>query len=244
MQAADELGMLIQVEPPHGYEMPEWRDILRVCRRHPSVVIYCCGNERSARRAQDRIPSPMRGRTEARGARGALQSAGSVARSGIRRNRAIWSGAWSKSRIRTIPTVWAKLKEFSDVFAPLPSVMGKLAKYERPCLAHELGIHGSYLNLNLETRYEGTRIGPDLFSLVRKQLGKAGLLDRAEVYYRNSAALAAPDDEELDRECQADLVGGLRLLGRQRFALAPLRIRMWRAQRIRRTQGGAGRPRT
>ncbi|MBN2293904.1 MAG: hypothetical protein JXM70_15860, partial [Pirellulales bacterium] len=45
LQAADELGMLVQVEPPRGYEMGEWLHIIRACRKHPSVVIYCCGNE-------------------------------------------------------------------------------------------------------------------------------------------------------------------------------------------------------
>jgi len=45
LQAADELGVLIQVEPPVGYSLDQWNEILTACRRHPSVAIYCCGNE-------------------------------------------------------------------------------------------------------------------------------------------------------------------------------------------------------
>jgi beta-galactosidase len=45
MEAADQLGMMIQVEPPLGFGKQEWLDILHTCRKHPSVVIYCCGNE-------------------------------------------------------------------------------------------------------------------------------------------------------------------------------------------------------
>ena len=39
LQAADEVGMLIQVEAPTGYSLHQWRQILVACRRHPSVVI-------------------------------------------------------------------------------------------------------------------------------------------------------------------------------------------------------------
>ena len=45
MQAADELGMLMHVECPNNTTVSEWREIVRFCRKHPSVVIYCCGNE-------------------------------------------------------------------------------------------------------------------------------------------------------------------------------------------------------
>ena len=45
MQAADELGMLLQVECPNNTTNREWSEIVRFCRRHTSVIIYCCGNE-------------------------------------------------------------------------------------------------------------------------------------------------------------------------------------------------------
>ena len=45
MQAADELGMLLHVECPNNTTLEEWQEIVTFCRRHTSVVIYCCGNE-------------------------------------------------------------------------------------------------------------------------------------------------------------------------------------------------------
>ena len=41
---------------------------------------------------------------------------------------------------------------------------------------------------DLESRYQKLRIGPDLYATVRHDLAKAGLLDRAGVYFRNSVA--------------------------------------------------------
>ena len=45
MQAADELGILLQVESPNYASEEEYAQIVSFCRRHTSVVIYCCGNE-------------------------------------------------------------------------------------------------------------------------------------------------------------------------------------------------------
>jgi hypothetical protein len=93
----------------------------------------------------------------------------------------------------------AKLREYSDVFAPAVFVFSygslfnnygniedKLSIYKKPCLIHEMGIFDSYLNLDLEKRYEGTRIGPDLFSAARKHMKEMGVLGNAPLYYRNS----------------------------------------------------------
>ena len=40
-----DVRILDSVEPPYGFGEEEWIDILKACRRHPSVVIYCAGNE-------------------------------------------------------------------------------------------------------------------------------------------------------------------------------------------------------
>jgi hypothetical protein len=64
----------------------------------------------------------------------------------------------------------------------------RMVVYERPLLSHEVGIQGNYLNLDLEHRFEGTRIGPDLYASVRRNLEKAGLLPKAAQYYQNSCA--------------------------------------------------------
>jgi hypothetical protein len=63
------------------------------------------------------------------------------------------------------------------------------AVYRKPLLSHEICIHGTYIDLSLEERYRGLRIGDTEFmSSVRRHLADKGLLDRANLYYRNSAA--------------------------------------------------------
>ena len=224
LQAADELGMLIQVEPPKGYAMPEWRDILRACRKHPSAVIYCCGNEelldepkieflrQCAAETRQLAPDALFNSQEAlRGVEYGFQGAGQVDQMG----QDVVLKPYPHN-----PTRLAKLSEFSDVFGQFTwgmlsygSLSGeaklidaRLADYKPACLAHEVGICGCYLDLRLEQRYEGTRIGTDLYRAVRESLAKAGLLDRAGVYYRNSAAwqrLMLKDAMETARHCRS-----------------------------------------
>ena len=231
LQAADELGMMIQVEPPVYYTLPEWRDILRACRRHPSVVIYCCGNEESldeekieylgqcAAELRAAVPDALFNPHEAlRGVEYGWRATDRVGKAGI-----------VSQPFRHNPARLAKLKEFSDVFGQYTwgwvsytSLRGEpekidrcLAVYERPCLTHELGICGCYLDLSLEERYRNLRIGPGLYAGARQELQRAGLLDRAPMYYRNSAAwqrLMLKDSMETTRHCRLfagyDCLGG------------------------------------
>ncbi len=201
LRAADELGMLVQVEPPTGYARAQWLDILRFCRRHPSAVIYCCGNEevldesrieflRQCANDQRRlVPDALFNPQEAlRGVEyGSKQQFG----------RGMVEKPYRHNSARL-----AKLKAFSDVFGQYawgtlsyrtlagdPRMLDeRLAVYERPCLSHELGIIGCYLDLTLGRRYADTRIGTDLYANTRRNLEQAGLLDRAATYYRNSCA--------------------------------------------------------
>lgn len=218
LQAADEEGMLIQVESPVGYKMPEWQDILRACRKHPSVVIYCCGNEEMLN--EEKIEFLRQCAAELRtSVPDALFNPQSALR-GV-------EYGWAKTdppppALKPFPhdpKRLAALKEFSDVFSQFAwgwlsytSLQGepekideRLAIYERPCLTHELGICGCYLDLSLEERYRNTRIGPALYAGVREALRQAGLLKRAPVYYRNSAAwqrLIMKDAMETARLCR------------------------------------------
>jgi len=218
LEAADELGMLIQVEAPTGYTLPEWRDILRFCRTHPSVVLYCCGNEEmlNEKKIEFLRQCASELRTTVPDALFNPQSA----------LRGVEYG-FSKEETKRLPQQpfphdparLARLKEFSDVFGEYalgwvsyttlegdPQKLDeRVAIYERPCLTHELGICGCYLDLNLEERYRSLRIGPDLFSGAREALRQAGLLDRAPVYFRNSAAwqrLILKDAMETTRLCR------------------------------------------
>ena len=45
LEAMDELGMLVHIESPNFVSEPEYAAIIAFARRHPSVVIYCTGNE-------------------------------------------------------------------------------------------------------------------------------------------------------------------------------------------------------
>ncbi|MCD4770640.1 MAG: hypothetical protein K8R35_10795, partial [Bacteroidales bacterium] len=201
LQAADELGMLIQVEPPLGYEMDEWLDIIHSCRKHPSVVIYCPGNEEMLdepkiaflRSCADKLrhlsPDALFMPQEAmRGVEYYLEG--------------IPPQQLSKHPFSHHTKRLEVLREFTDVFGQytwgwfsyitlqgsLEDIDRRLAIYKRPTLTHELGIIGSYLDLSLEDRYRSTRIGPELFSKVRESLEEAGLLQRSERYHKNSVA--------------------------------------------------------
>ncbi len=206
MQAADELGFLIQVEGPSGFTMPEWIDILKACRKHPSVVIYCGGNEQvldeksipffrdcameQKRLVPDGLFNPMageRGITRAESDQEEWETPAA--------NKVMDPVVYIPSRLKA-------LQEFCDVFNPYAwgdlsySTIRNDARwidyrtklYEKPVLSHEVGIIGAYLDLSLAPRYQNTRIGTRLFDAAREQLRQAGLLDRAETYYRNSAA--------------------------------------------------------
>lgn len=224
MQAADQLGIMIQVEAPLGFGRQEWIDILNTCRKHPSVVIYCCGNEEQidekklgqlsemAVLCHTLVPDALFNPQEAmRGIEYHLDESGNV-----------------DEPFPHNPERLEKIREFSDVFGQYPlgllsytSVNGdwrvldhRLAIYQRPCLSHENGIHGNYLNLDLEHRYEGTRIGTDMFASVRRNLKKEGLLHRASLYYRNSCAwmrILRKHNLEMSRKCRFN--AGYDLLG-------------------------------
>ncbi|WP_159887318.1 glycoside hydrolase family 2 protein [Paenibacillus puerhi] len=195
--AADELGMMLQVEAPNGFQETDWLDILTTCRKHPSVVIYCCGNEvaldeqmldhlelmaqHCKRLAPDALFNPMEG---------------------LRAVEYELDESDPGFVEEPYPHNAAKLKRldtFSDVYAPHGSIFSyhslatddalmerRLAMLQRPSLMHEVGINDSYLNLDLEHRYVGTRIGPELFTAARAYLKEMGVLKHAPVYYQNS----------------------------------------------------------
>jgi hypothetical protein len=231
MQAADELGMMIQVEPPVGFEEEEWADVLRTCRKHPCVVLYCCGNEEYIDEAKIEILSRMAELCHEL-APDALFSPMEALR-GVEYN--LHMGHAPPEMVATEPFVHVperleKLKSFSDVFGQYSwgmlsyrcafgnwrEIDRRLAMYERPCLSHELGIIGNYLNLDLEERYAESRIGTSLFAATRTYLKREGLLHNAPLYYLNSCAwmrLLRKNALETLRKCHLqagyDYLGGI-----------------------------------
>lgn len=201
MQAADELGMLIQVESPNNTTLSEWEEIVKFCRRHPSVVIYCCGNELlldddfiehiamcgdRVHRHTDALFSPM---------------------SAMRGLEYYWEEPDQQSEtvetpFKHHPKRFRRVSEFSDLYNSYPlgllsyeSVEGSVrlldewsSVYQKPRLSHEICIDGTYVDLSLESRYEGTRMGKtDRLSSIRRHLQEKGLLERAPLYFHHSA---------------------------------------------------------
>jgi len=200
MQAADELGMLIEVESPNNTSQTEWAQIVEFCRRHPSVVIYCCGNERmidepflahlricaeAVHQKTDGLFSPMSA------LRGLEYMLIDPARKPYQKEAPFHhdfqrfevageftdlynSFTLSNNSYETLKGDWKTVDAWSEV-------------YGKPRLSHEICIHGTYTDLSLKDRYAGTRVGETLmFSSLEKHLADKGVLEKAPVYFQNS----------------------------------------------------------
>lgn len=204
MQAADELGMMFQVEPPVGFGAQEYIDILKTCRRHPSVIIYCSGNEELLNESKLSYLGYIAG-LQKQYAPDALYNP----QEALRGIEYCWNPSDFGTPLVKEPFICntSKLetvKEYSDVFGQYAwgqlsytSSIGdwkdlehKLAVYERPCLSHEVCIHGTYMDLSLQERYRGTRIGERLYESARREIERAGILDKADLFYRHSCSWA------------------------------------------------------
>ena len=227
LAACDELGIYVQVETYNGFTMDNWQSLVHTYRTHPCVILYCCGNEvmlQNAmiafleqcaayvhRHAPDAMFSPMQ---SLHGVDVLVERSdgGDVPDTDIlphNRRKMDW------------------LKSFSDVLEPhrvagfdtihstRESVMHNMQIYAgRAYLIHELGIIDSYLDLGLETRYESSRIGTDLFTSTRKMMQHEGILQYAPTYYRNSCAWAGALRKLLmEKARMCGLVSGYDYLG-------------------------------
>ena len=200
MQAADELGMLLQVECPNNTTICEWREIVRFCRRHTSVIIYCCGNELliddpfieylkecadDVHTNTDALFAPM---------------------SAMRGIEYFWCEPEQEKELKEKPFKHhprrlKALGEFCDVYCTYPNgahsyfsldcepkKIDEYAKvYQKPRLSHEICIDGTYTDLSLKQRYKGLRVGEtQMFSSIEKHLEEKGILGKASVYFKNS----------------------------------------------------------
>ena len=198
MEAADVLGMVMEIESPNNTAYAEWEEIVRYCRYHPSVCVYSTGNELQIDDAYvehlrsvaalvhcetDSLFSPM------------------SAMRGIEYN--FIGDETVEVPFRYNPTRLAEVGKFCDIynsysggFTSYFSADGthevldeRNAIYEKPLLSHEICIHGTYIDLSLEERYHGSRIAQTAFmSSVREHLADVGLLANAPLYCRSSAA--------------------------------------------------------
>lgn len=195
--AADELGMVIEAESPNNTSVEEWEDIVRFCVNHPSVCIYSTGNELMidddyekhlrecasiVHNVTDALFSPM---SAMRCVEYYLENETSVTEKPFPHNA---------ERLRRISEYCDLYNSFSLGLTSYVSSEGTSEElesnnrvYGKPLLSHEIGIHGTYIDLSLENRYDGTRMaGTGFMSSVREHLEKRGLIDKAPVYLCNS----------------------------------------------------------
>ena len=197
MEAADELGILMEIETPNNTTYEEWCDIIRMARHYTAPVMYSSGNEMVI---DEEYIEHLRKCA-------ALVHTGSDSLfSPMSAMRGIEYFSFGTGRVEEPfthdPKRLAKLGEFCDVYnsyslglTSYESVQGdpkvldtRNAVYNKPLLSHEICINGTYADLSLKDRYRGSRIGDtELFTSVEKHLEDKGLLDRAPLYYKNSA---------------------------------------------------------
>ena len=201
LEATDELGMLVHIESPNFVSEPEYAAIIAFARRHPSVVIYCTGNEtridRIAETYLEDVAKLVHDGTDA------LFSPMSAMR-GVEYQLVPGKDVIVDSPFPHNPERMRRLSRYCDIWT---SYQLGLTSYEslnsessatldawggvycgKPRTSHEICIDGSYVDLSLEKEYPpGSPIlETGIFSGVREQLMAKGLLERADAYFRNS----------------------------------------------------------
>lgn len=202
IQACNELGMLVQVEAPNGFSDGEWDELLATYRKHPAVVLYCCGNETT-------LDDPMLDRVEEMAVRCRAEVPDALFCPMHGMDQVDWRLQPDTPGVVNDPFLHhpqrlERVQTFSDVLAPQKGPLGishtmddlassqrRMAIYRHPVLVHEMGILDTYINLDLENRYSGTRIGPDLFAAARAYLQREGLYHRASRYHANACRRVA-----------------------------------------------------
>ena len=201
LEATDELGMVVHIESPNFVPEPEFAAIIAFARRHPSVVIYCTGNETRIDRIAEAylrdVAEMVHERTDS------LFSPMSAMR-GI--EYALMSGKdpTIQKPFRHNAERMARVAPFCDMFT---SYQLGLTSYEslnngtsadldawgdayhgKPRTSHEICIDSSYVDFGLEKLYppDSPILKVGIFSEPRRMLKEKGLYDRADIYFRNS----------------------------------------------------------
>ena len=201
LEATDELGMLVHIESPNFVSAAEYKAIIAFARSHPSVVIYCTGNEtridRIAEAYLEHIAELVHSMTDS------LFSPMSALR-GLEYVLVRGKDVVASKPIPHNPERLARMGKYCDMFT---SYQLGATSYEslnkwtsadldawgdlycgRPRTSHEICIDGSYADLSLEKEYppDSPIVKTGLFSGIRGQLERKGLIGRADTYFRNS----------------------------------------------------------
>ncbi len=200
-EAMDELGMLVQVETPNFVTEDEFAAIIAFARRHPSVVIYCTGNEtRIDRIAEDylrHVAEMVHAGTDS------LFSPMSAMR-GVEGNLIPGKDDIAKTPFRHNPKRLARLARYCDLFNPYQQGLTSYFTVNspgperldafgavycgKPLLAHEICIDGTFIDLSTEKLYpaDSPVLKAGMFQGSRRMLSEKGLLARSDLYFRNS----------------------------------------------------------
>lgn len=225
LYAADRLGMYIQAETQNGFEDEDFINMLMLCRKHPSVILYCCGNEVPITETVDAQLERMGKHCHALAPDCLYDPMEALLNIECRMDTK--SPGYTTEPYEHDFLKLERMRKYSDVFATgvwvfsyhslysdVDAINKRMSIYKRPCLIHEAGIFDTYLNLDMESRYEGTRIGKELFSAVRKYADEMGVLDMTPTYYRNSCRwmkIMMKFALEKSRRCPS--IGGYDFLG-------------------------------
>lgn len=197
MEAADEMGILMEIETPNNTTYEEWCDIVRMARHYTAPVMYSSGNEMVI--DEDYIEHLRRCAHLVHTHTDSLFSPMSAMR-GI--EYFSFGEGCVEEPFTHDPQRLGKLGDFCDVYNSYslgltsyesaqgdPALMDlRNSVYGKPLLSHEICINGTYVDLSLKDRYRDSRIGDtELFTSVEKHLADKGLLDRWPLYYKNSS---------------------------------------------------------
>lgn len=196
-EACDELGFLVQTEFPSIWSFDEAGEIIRQIRRHPSAVILCEGNEKIidevaiirleklVNMLHKMAPGMLFNPQEAmRGIEYEFTPGRKIIQSPLPHDPE------RLDRVRKFSDCFGNLAgEYSyahDEYPGRDATEAANAVYQRPCLNHESGILGGYLDFSLESRYKGTFIGTDMFEAAREHMQKHGVYENARTYYEKN----------------------------------------------------------
>ncbi|MBR3222873.1 MAG: hypothetical protein IKF72_11690 [Kiritimatiellae bacterium] len=201
LEATDDLGMLVHIESPNFVPEPEFAAIIAFARRHPSVVIYCTGNETRIDRLAEAylrdVAEMVHERTDS------LFSPMSAMR-GIEYMLVPGKDPTVEKPFQHNAERMARIAPFCDMFT---SYQLGLTSYEslnagtsadldawgdaycgNPRTSHEICIDSSYVDFGLEKMYtpDSPILKVGLFSEPRRMLTEKALIGRADAYFRNS----------------------------------------------------------
>jgi len=201
LDATDELGMLVHVESPNFVPISEYAAIVAFGRRHPSVVIYCTGNETQideqaepylqdvaaiVHRETDALFSPM----------SALRGIEYFIRQGRDPyvNEPFPHNAERIGRMSAycdlFTTYQLGVASYSSLNKGSPALLDRWgdAYCGKPRLSHETCIDSSYVDFTTEALYpaDSPVLRAGVFSKLRAYLSSRGVLEKSDLYFRNS----------------------------------------------------------